>query len=135
MPYGVPSAAMPPAPPPRLKPLPASPLKGGLPQMPCGVPYNERTTSPCRSRRRSLAAKESGYFIPGPPAWRRKPHCAKEEGRKLPLPLANVYKCSYLLSSDGDKERACSVSSQCLFFISIRVRRAYAIILQNNQLA
>ena len=38
MPYGVPAAAMPPAPPPRLKPLPASPLKGGLPKMPCGIP-------------------------------------------------------------------------------------------------
>ena len=38
VPYGVPAAAIPPAPPPRLKPLPASPLKGGLPKMPYGVP-------------------------------------------------------------------------------------------------
>ena len=46
--------------------------------------------------------------------------------------LKNVYKCSYLLYSAGDKERACSVPSQCLFFISIRVRKACAIILPNN---
>ena len=46
MPCGVPAAAMPPAPPPRLKPLPASPLKGGLPKMPCGVPAAAMPPSP-----------------------------------------------------------------------------------------